>query len=177
MGHFYTNFSILESDRAKIVGVLDALNRRAFLATHKNGWTTIYDEETESQYFDSIKELGTQLSHSFQCPALGFLNHDDDVLEYWLFDGEKIVDHYNSWPAAFEPKGDERPAGGNSKLLCQLFDVSMRAPELDRVLHEEKFAFAFQRHEELAKVLGLDPWLATMGFVDIRTEMLPKEIK
>jgi hypothetical protein len=177
MGHFYTNFSILESDQAKIVGVMKALNRRAFLASHKNGWTTIYDEGTESQYIDSIKELGTQLSHSFQCPAVGFRNHDDDVLEYWLFDGKEIVDYYNSWPGCFEPKGDKKPEGGNAKLLCQLFDVPTRAPALHRILHEEEFAFEFQRHEELAKTLGLDSWLATMGFVAIRTEDMPEEVK
>jgi hypothetical protein len=31
--------------------------------------------------------------------------------------------------------------------------------------------------EELAKVLGLDPELARIGFVDIRTEDMPEDVK
>jgi len=167
MGHFYTNFSTLESDRPKIIGVLRAMERRAFFAADRK-WCTIYDEGTEDQYSSSIEQLGNQLSQCFQRPVLGIRNHDDDMLEYWLFDGGVIVDHYNSWPGCFSEEGGREPIGGNARLLCELFDLPALADEIHGVLHEKNFVFEFQRHMELAKILGLDPNLATIGFVDIR---------
>jgi hypothetical protein len=167
MGHFYTNFSALESDRPKIIGVLKAMERRAFFAADRE-WCTIYDEETESQYHDSIQQLGQQLSQHLQSPVLGVLNHEDDVLEYWLFDRGIVLDHYNSWPGCYGQKGGQRPIGGNSSLLCELFGLPALADEIHGVLHEKKFVFAFERHIELAQILGLDPDLATIGFLDIR---------
>jgi hypothetical protein len=129
---------------------------------------------TEGQDQADIAGLGTALSGDLDCQVLACLNHDDDVLHYWLFRGGALVDEYDSWPGCFTDGNDE-PSGGSAELLAEAFGVKAVA-EVRSVLHERPFAFAFQRHKALAEVLGINPRFATLGYVDIRRGGLPQSV-
>jgi hypothetical protein len=133
-----------------------------------------YDEGTEGQDQAEIVGLGTALSGDLDCPVLACLNHDDDVLRYWLFRGGALIDEYDSWPGCFTDGGDE-PFGGSAELLAEAFGVEAVA-EIRSVLHERPFAFAFQRHKALAGALGINPGFATLGYVEIGRGGLPQSV-
>ena len=139
------------------------------------GTTVIYDEESEGQYHSVITHLATLLSDHLQCPALAFLNHDDDILQYWLFERGELIDTYNSWPGCFEDTGSATPMGGNSEIVCKSFGLPGLSSDIQQILHHGDFVFEFQRHLALAKSLNMNEDLAILGFVDFQTERLPEE--
>ena len=63
------------------------------------------------------------------------LNHDDDILAYWLFEGGELADEYNSCPGYFSG-GDEIPAGGDATKLCAAFGVAAKAKQIEQVLRD-----------------------------------------
>lgn len=111
-----------------------------------------YDEESDSQDDDVIKDLGARASEELGAPVLAVLNHDDDVLAYWLFEAGQLVDEYNSCPGYFGD-GDTTPAGGDATRLCAAFGVPAKAEQVDEVLRREDYVFALERHSDLAELL------------------------
>ncbi len=166
MGNFYTNFAIQRADPSRVATVLRTLGRSAYVGPTANGTTMAYDEGTEAQDESEIARLGMALSGDLKCSVLASLNHDDDILYYWLFRDGALVNEYNSWPGCFGDGGNE-PSGGSAELLADAFGVEAVA-EISSVLHERRFVFAIERHKALAKALGIDPDLAALGWVDIR---------
>jgi hypothetical protein len=173
LGNFYTNFAAPGADPSRVATTLRSLGRSACVAHSAGGTTMAFDEGTEAQDEATIARLGAALSRDLDGPVLACLNHDDDVLRYWLFRGGAVVDEYDSYPGCFSVDGGEAPSGGSAELLADAFGVAAVAG-IRSVLHERRFAFAFQRHRALAELLGMDPALATLGYVDIRRGGLPE---
>ncbi len=130
----------------------------------------------ESQYEESIIELGMKLSGELACPLLSVLNHDDDVLRYWLFRSGELIDHYDSFPGCFSEKGGSTSLGGNSELLCETFGLPGVAKEVDQVLHQKDYGLEFQRHLAFAELLELEQELILHGFYDFETRSVPEEV-
>ncbi len=124
-----------------------------------------FDGKSDSQDDAVINDFGKRTSNDLRAPVLAVLNHDDDILAYWLFEGGELADEYNSCPGYFSDD-DETPAGGDAKKLGAAFAVPAKAEhlDLDKVLRNEEYAFALDRHKDLAELLK-HPWpYVCMGY-------------
>jgi len=174
MGSFYTNITLVGPGQAEVVSFLREIGRECFVSPSINGRTIVYDKECDKQDAEVLEKLSSQLSREFSCPAWAVLNHDDDILIYFLYDQDKKIDSYDSCPGYFEMESDKDyvgPEGGNSSLLCAAFKVLERADEVEAILHKhdalgdkQGYVFAFERHKDLAKALGIHEGLARLGY-------------
>lgn len=163
MGNFYVNYTTRGPDREAVAECLRSAKRTAFVSPTLDSITVFFDENSDSQDDAVIKDLGQQASKDLGAPVLAVLNHDDDILAYWLFDAGELADEYNSCPGYFSGD-DETPAGGDAKQLCAAFGVAANAKQLDKILRSEEYDFALDRHKDLAELLK-QPWsYVCMGY-------------
>lgn len=176
MGNFYVNFTTRGVTREVIVKYLAVAKRTAYVGPTVAGTTVFFDEKSDCQDDAEIKAFGKRTSKNIGAPVLAVLNHDDDLLCYWLFKDGKVIDQYNSCPAYFDDDEEERPSGGDAKVLCKAFGVVAKATQVEKVLRREEYVFAFERHKELAKLLK-HPWqYVSMGYDHINVGMLSKDV-
>ena len=168
MGSFYTNITLRTTDTGRVVSALRIAHRVALVSAPKQGCIVVCDEATEEQDLDVLRALTSLLSRECNCAALGVMNHDDDVLLYFLADAGTVVDEYNSAPAYFDPDGDPDtpPSGGDPTIAARLFGASHHT--LARILSEpgtdDSFVFAMDRHRALAEALGTPTFCVGAGF-------------
>ncbi|HVY69115.1 MAG TPA: hypothetical protein VHH73_04270 [Verrucomicrobiae bacterium] len=158
MGNFYVNYTLRGPGQQQIAEAL--AGRNAAVTPVQTGYAVVFDEESDTQDTEAIAELATLLSRQFQCPLLAVLNHDDDILLYWLYENGELTDEYNSNPGYFD--GDEdrmKPAGGDAERLVRVFNAGTPV-EVESILRKsfDEYTFAFQRHDDLARALGLPEW-------------------
>jgi hypothetical protein len=182
MGSFYTNVTLRTTNRDKVIETLREADREAYVSKPQKGGIVVYDNETEDQDIEVLRELADSLSTALRCPALAVLIHDDDVLVYTLHESGKVVDEYNSSPGFFdESSGSEEPEGGDAARLCQAFGVSDGVADVESILRRSRagggdtgFVFETERHEELVKALGLPIVAIGTGFNYIEQGELPE---
>lgn len=154
MGNFYVNHTLRTADRERIGDAF--MGRKAFISPVISGMAIVYDMMSDMQYEPVITDLGMQLSDGFKVPVLAVLNHDDDILAYWLFERGKEIDSYNSAPDYFENVANPRgPIGGKAEALCAMFgagDASVIEPILRT--NDDRYLFAVHRHAALLQALG-----------------------
>lgn len=170
MGNFYTNITLRGPGQADVAAAL--AGRRAYVAPAAGGFTVVYDEQSDEQDPATLGALAGDLSREFRCPALAVLNHDDDILAYWLYDQGTLVDSYDSAPGYFTGKAGP-PEGGNAKLVCEAMGAAQNAADVDRILRRTDFVFAIERHEALAGGLGLPAHSVGAGYKYISDGELP----
>jgi len=162
MGSFYVNHTVQTTDRKKIEDLL--AGRHAFISPVSDRIVVAYDQDSDSQDEDIIVDLAKMLSAKLETVVFAVLNHDDDILIYWLFDRGAQVDAYNSMPDYFvdttEPRG---PQGGNAKMLCEKFG-SPNIEAIERILRSDDYVFALDRHIDLLKALGLKLEISYLGY-------------
>jgi len=154
MGNFYVNFTT-SADRNRLIDCLRTLNRKAFVSPASDGITVFYDAEGENH----ITSFGRDISQYLNGYVLAVSNHDDDILNCWLFHNGETASEYDSFPGYFDD-GDRVPRGADAGQLCAAFGCAddETVDEVDAVLTEEEdYAFALDRHKELAMWLGI-PW-------------------
>jgi hypothetical protein len=156
VGNFYVNFTTRGPAREAVANCLRSAKRKAFVGPPLDGMTVFFDEASDTQDDAVIKDLGKLASRELAAPVLAVLNHDDDILAYWLFEGGDIADEYNSCPGYFSGE-NETPVGGDAKKLCAAFGTPELAEQVDKALRNEEYVFALDRHKELAELLRL-PW-------------------
>jgi len=169
MGNFYTNITLKTTDSQRIATTLSQARRTALISPADRGFTVVFDEASEKQDVEVLGSLAIDLSRSCACPAIAVLNHDDDVLMYWLYDRGELVDEYNSDPAYFDDAGEPTPSGGDPTILAETLGVSISPGTLDRVLRtpaadDDAFAFATDRHREFVSALGLPDFAVGTGY-------------
>jgi hypothetical protein len=175
VGNFYVNFTTRGPDQKAVANCLRSAKRTAFVGPTFDGLTVFFDEKSDTQDDMVIKDLGKRVSNDLDAPVLAVLNHDDDILAYWLFEAGELADEYNSCPGYFTD-GDETPAGGDAKKLCAAFGVSTKAKQVDNVLRDEDYVFALERHEALAALLN-HPWsYVCMGYRYIKQGSLAEGV-
>jgi hypothetical protein len=152
VGNFYVNYTTSGPDREAVAKSLRSAERKAFVGPTVDGTTVFFDAESDTQHDEVIKDLGARASEDLAAPVLAVLNHDDDILAYWLFEAGQLVDEYNSCPGYFDGD-DPTPAGGDASRLCAAFGVAAKAEQVDEVLRREDYVFAFERHADLAELL------------------------
>jgi hypothetical protein len=175
VGNFYVNFATHGPAQAAVAQFLRSAERKAFVSPTVSGITLFFDEESDGQDDSVIAVLGKQASIDLRAPVLAVLNHDDDILAYWLFDAGKIADEYNSCPGYFDG-GEETPSGGDARILCAAFGVPTNVNEVEAVLRNEDFTFALERHEALARLLKISWEFALLGYGYIQDDSLPDGI-
>ena len=164
MGSFYVNFAVKGGDQRNVAATLERNQRVAVVTPSQKGYVVVYDQEADRQAIKPILDLGGLLSSETACPVFATLNHDDDVLCYWLFERGKLIDAYNSNPDAFEPGKDAPPwQDGDAKRVCAALSATGDPVRVEEILRGE-YVFAVERHGQLAKVLGLPSCSVGFGY-------------
>jgi hypothetical protein len=177
MGNFYTNYTLRGPSQQ---GVAKALaGRSAIVTPQQDGCVVVFDEQSDDQNAEVIADLARDLSGELRCPVLAVLNHDDDILWYQLYLSGELADEYDSCPSYFDPEAEPSgPAGGDAQKLCAAF-ASSNVPEVERILRkstfdEDGYAFAIERHTELARALGLPSFSVGGGFRYVSDGEIPE---
>jgi hypothetical protein len=176
MGNFYTNYTLRGPSQQAVAAAL--AGRAAFVTPAHNGSVVVFDEKSESQDLGAIAEFAARLSREFDCPVLALLNHDDDILWYQLYLSGELTDEYDSSPGYFDSSADPTgPAGGDARKLCTAFGASCVA-EVERILRrssfdEDGYAFAVERHADLARALGIPSFSVGAGYRYVAEGELP----
>src|SRR5580658_7204363 len=109
MGAFFTNYHVRKAGAAACVKALTTLiNSRALVTDSKNGWTTVYDERSDSQDIEVLRGLAKGLSSKLKTAVIAMTVHDGDVFKYVLFDNGEFVDQFDSKPDYFGPVSDAK---------------------------------------------------------------------
>jgi hypothetical protein len=175
VGNFYVSYTTRGPKRGAVASCLRSARRKAFVGPTIDGFTVFFDEESDTQADAVIEAVGEQTSKALDAPVLAVLNHDDDILAYWLFEIGELADEYNSCPGYFTGD-DDTPTGGNAQKLCAAFGLTAKTKEVDKVLRNEEYAFALDRHKDLATLLK-HPWpYVCMGYSDIEEGSLPEGV-
>jgi hypothetical protein len=191
MGSFYTNVALRGPDQRQILQALIQADRVAYVSPTVDGFTVIYDKETEDQEEGVLKALASQLSKRFACPALAALVHDSDVFMYWLFEAGDLVDEFDSAPDYFGSSEESSlSCGGDAERLCAAFGVEEAVPEMAALFESVEaanfdedwsvddwfgadFLFAEDIHDELARILRM-PTFVLSGYTYIEAGELPE---
>jgi hypothetical protein len=181
MGSFYTNITLRTDRLDDVVEVLHDLERDAYVSQPQKGCLVVFDKECEEQDVDTIKRLASALSSRLKTPALGVLNHDDDILMYVLYDNGKLLDEYNSSPGYFESAPGEEPEGGDASALGRAFGVASTSGVED-VLHAPRasgdndgYVFEYERHEALVASLHISTFAVGFGFNYLEEGEFPED--
>ncbi len=177
MGNFYTNIT-LRSHQARIIELLEREERTAYVTPTVSGCTVVCDHESDEQDTDVLQELAALLSRELSCVAFAVLNHDDDVLLYWLYENGHLTDQYDSTPNYFSENENEDalPSGGDAYRLCHAFGVMQNVAEVEDVLRtpsfseDEHYLFAIERHADLVEALGVPLFSVGLGYTYIEEE-------
>jgi hypothetical protein len=164
MGNFYVSFTVKTDDAGAAVETLRRAGRSAFVTPELTGYVLVTDELADQQDPMAIQQVGELLSGELEKPVLAVLNHDDDILCYWLFEGGRTTDQYDSDPGYFEGE-DEPPSGGDAERLCSAFGAEQSIEEVRSILADrEGYLFAVDRHEALTGALGLPETAVGFGY-------------
>lgn len=184
MGNFYVSFALRDVEPPAVAASLQQRNRKAFVTPVTNGFLYVYDEQCDSQDAEDIERLATELSSQLETAVLAVLNHDDDILMYWLCDKGELVDAYNSFPGYFDSGEDDAdegvlPRGGDAAKLVRTLGAATSARKVHEVLRadneREEYVFAVDRHIALANLLGLRTEHCYLGYRYV-VESDPSEI-
>ena len=177
MGNFYVNFSVKRDDPRQIVAALKRAGRKAVVTPSINGFVVVYEQKTDTQDTEAIEQVGSLLSRDADAPVLAVLNHDDDVLCYWLFEKGHLADSYNSCPDYFgEADEEQSSAGGDATLLLETLGAACSADELEAILRSDDDVFAADRHARLAEELGLPSCTVGFGYDYLENGELPEGV-
>lgn len=177
MGNFYTNYTLKGPSQQSVAAAL--AGRSAIITPVQNGCVVVFDEASDDQDSAVITELASRLSRDLRCPVLAVLNHDDDIFWYQLHQTGELADEYDSSPGYFDPSAEaSAPAGGNPERRCQAFGVDDPAA-VEAILRkascdEDGYVFAFQRHADLVRVLGVPDWAVGTSYASFEGDELPE---
>lgn len=154
MGGHHGTIHVRTGDRDVVRSAVERLvsdrTRRYLIAPPIDGWVTVFPEHNGQDSAVSVA-LAAKLADK---TLIHCLVHDDDVFAYWLFEGGRIADTYNSCPDYF---GDPSPPprGGNAEALKHLLLDPAKVSELQALLDADRFDFELERQDQFAALLGL----------------------
>lgn len=167
MGAFFTNYQV-RSDSPEAVG--DALRElvpsAAYVSPAAGGWVTVYDESSEDQDLDRLRQVAAHLSKMLSSLVMALLVHDSDVLVYLLYRDGQIIDEFSSAPGYPAVSGmDPQRWRGKADVLLPLCKPATPRGAIAAVLDlSDSFVLAEQIAEELAELLGIERERATLGY-------------
>ena len=172
---FYANITLKGPEHREIVALLGARGVVAYVSPTVGSCTVVWHEDLSGQ-----EPLAGALSARFQCPALLAMGYGEAVLLYNLYVNGSPADAYVSSPHEGLELDGPAPEG-DARILANAFGVEMDhlVARVDRVLRKParpntEFAYAVNRHGELAKALGLPQFAAGSSFNSIEIGELPE---
>jgi hypothetical protein len=175
MSGYYANITVHGPAERDVVAFLKKQGVVAYVAPAVKGATVVWHEDLASQ-----EPLAAALSADLECPALLVMGYGEAVLMYTLYRGGRSVDAYVSSPHEGLELDGPAPEG-DARVLAGAFGVDMDhlIARVERVLRKParpntEYAYAVNRHGELARALGLPVFAAGSGFNAIEVGELPK---
>ena len=175
MSAFYANITLHGPSQDDVVTFLKASGQIAYVAPTVKQNTVVFHEDLGAQ-----ERLAASLSGRFQCPALLVMGYGEAVLLYELYLKGERADAYVSSPHEGLELDGPTPEGDPEKL-CGAFGVEMAhlVRRVERILRTPakptgEYAYAANRHGELARALGLPLFAAGAGFGGIEVGELPQ---
>lgn len=168
MGASYTNILLKGPSQEVVVAFMNAKKRHSYVSPALNGCVVVFDEVCEQEDPQVIAGLARELSRQFKCPAWAVLDHDDDVLNYWLFQNGEPADQYDSTPWYWDDTLPHEPKGGNAQKLAAALSAPTAAPAVEAILRQPQgepgYVLASQRHSDLLKALNLPLLPVNLGY-------------
>lgn len=168
MGAFFTNYQVRSNSAEEVIRVVAAAAKgRAYVSPPKNGWVTVYDEASDDQDENELRRLAMVISKELSTCVFAFLDHDSDILLYFLYEQGQAVDEYNSSPDYFQQANERtrQRCRGNAEALLKHCVSGTRLEDLEKIIHQpEEHPFAEEILEELAPLLGMDQARLHLGF-------------
>jgi hypothetical protein len=175
MSGYYANITVNGPARDDVVAFLKAQGVIAYVSPAVKGSTVVWHEDLASQ-----EPLAAALSAELKCAALLVMGYGEAVLMYHLYVGGAPADAYVSSPHD-ELELEEPAPRGDARVLASAFGIDMDhlVARVERVLNKptrpnSDYAYAVNRHGELARALGLPVFAAGSGFNSIEVGELPE---
>ena len=161
MGNFYTNITVRGAEPGRTVNVLRDLGREAYVV-ELNRYSVVFDRQCEDQDTHIVAALAEHLATKLKAIAFAVLNHDDDILWFQLYEQSELVAEYAN-------RGGPRT---NVRALCRVFGRPGEIVPLWLLLRRP-FLFQVNRHQRLARRLGLPEASVGTGFNYLSRSELP----
>jgi len=177
LGAFYSS-TVIRSARATDVSEQLRQWKRIAYTVQCDADVYVYDQACE-QDDRQLQAFSKKCSKRFDGDVISFLNHDDDVLLYFLAHRGSIVDKYDSCPGYFSSSKRKKPRISHPEVLAERFDVPHKSEDLLEILsrttdNESGYVFESRRHDEICSLLGLDAQLCQFGFGMIEHGLTPE---
>ena len=169
MGAFIVNYQVRSGSLAAVREVLKSLvTAQAYVSPPKNGWVTVYDEESDSQDDAVLRRIAAGLSRALKTDVIGFMVHDSDIAMYWLYRAGALLDEFSSAPDYFGNAVDDATRErlrGENEILLPLCVSGTTVEAIDAALHPaEEATFAEDYLAMLAALLGIDERRINLSF-------------
>lgn len=166
MGVFFTNYHVRKVGTAACAKVLTTLiSSRALVTNSKNGWTTVYDERSDSQDIEVLRALAKGLSSKLKTAVIAVMVHDSDIFVYLIYENGELIDQFDSKPDYFGPVSKAQKKEWRGDFAKLLPYAKRRASAQDfRRFAEKEMVFEEERAGEFSRLLGIDPSRAKTGF-------------
>lgn len=173
MSGFNANITLQGPGQHEVVDYLRAQSAVAYVAPEVKTCTVVFHEDLGGQEL-----LAAGLSAHFRCPALLVMDYGGTILLYQLYTGGELADAYVSSPHEGLETGGEPVPEGNAEVLCAAFGMEHKVVTVERILRKPTkpntdYAYAANRHGELARALGLPLFAVGAGFNAIEIGELP----
>ena len=172
---FYANITVKGPGQRDVVALLGARGVAAYVSPTVNDCTVVWHEDLAGQ-----EPLAQALSMRFRCPALLVMGYGEAILLYHLYVNGDPADAYVSTPHEGLELDGPAPEG-DPKVLAGAFDIDMDhlVSRVERILRKPtkpgtEYAYAVNRHGELARALGLPQFAAGSGYNSIEIGELPE---
>ena len=175
MAGYYANITVRGPAQGAVVDFLKKQGVIAYVSPTVKGCTVVWHEDLAGQ-----EPLAASLSADLNCTALVVMGYGEAVLMYTLYRGGSPLDAYVSSP--HEGLELDAPApDGDARVLAGAFGIEMDhlVARVDRILRKlsranSDYAYAVNRHGELARALGLPVFAAGSSFNSIEVGELPE---
>jgi hypothetical protein len=175
MSGYYANITVRGPAQPDVVSFLKRQGVIAYVSPAVKGATVVWHEDLAGQ-----EPLAAALSAELDCPALVVMGYGEAVLMYTLYRGGAPVDAYVSLPHEGLELDGPAPEG-DARVLASTFGIDMDhlVARVERILRKparqnSEYAYAVNRHGELARALGLPLFAAGSGFNAIEVGELPE---
>ncbi len=155
MGAFYASIQIRTADRATVKAAAEAIavkrSIHCLIGPEINGWIGVYPENDGQD-----QSVGQVIAEQLPADVLQLVVHDDDVLAYWLWRDQKLVDSYWSKPGYFgeHDSTDQESRSGNPEMFRAI--IGDKAAKLAEVLDRATdHTFESERLRKVARLLGI----------------------
>src|SRR5579863_4417552 len=166
MGASFTNYHVRTADAAACAKALTTLiNSRALVTDSKNGWTTIYDERSDTQDIEVLRGLAKGLSSKLKTAVIAMMIHDSDIFVYLIYEKGELIDQFDSKPDYFGPASEAQKKEWRSDFAKLIPYAKKKASAQDfKRVAEKEMVFEEERAGEFSQLLGIDPSRSRTGF-------------